>query len=77
MKLRNTGSNQVVIMFNDGTEILFSYETPVAGFKPGTGYFKTDTFFSVTTSRHVNNYIGGINPTILPQFEIEAMVNGK
>lgn len=77
MKLQNTGSNQVVIEFNDGTEILFSYETPVAGFKPGTGYFKTDQFFSVTTSKHVNKYIDGIAPAILSQAQIEGMVNGK
>ena len=77
MKLRNTGSNQAVIEFNDGTEILFSYETPVAGFKPGMGHFKTDAFFSVTTSKHVNKYIDGIAPAILSQAQIEGMVNGK
>ena len=76
MKLRNTGSNQAVIEFNDGTEILFSYETPVAGFKPGMGYFKTAQFFSNTTSKHVNSYVGS-NPTILPQSEIEDMVTDK
>jgi hypothetical protein len=45
-----------VVRFGD-TEVLFSYETPVAAFIPGRGYIKTDRFFSVTTSRHINKYI--------------------
>ena len=34
--------------------ILFSYRTPVAAFEFGRGYIKTEQFWSVTTSRHIN-----------------------
>ena len=30
MKLKQIGSNQTELIFNDGTHVLFSYETPVA-----------------------------------------------
>lgn len=58
MKLRNVGSNQTVLSLDNGTEILFSYNTPVAGFVEGYGYVKTDKFHSKTTSKHINNYLG-------------------
>ena len=34
MKLRQLKSNMTVLTLNDGTEVLFSYETPVAGYLP-------------------------------------------
>lgn len=46
-----------IYRFDDGREMLFSYNTPVAGYMPGLGYFKTDTFWSVTTSKHINAYL--------------------
>lgn len=49
--------------FDDGREVLFSYNTPVAGYKPGFGYFKTDTFWSVTTSKHINAYLREHKPS--------------
>ena len=42
---------------NDNLSILFSYETPVAAWISGRGYVKTDKFWSVTTSRHINKWI--------------------
>ena len=30
MRLKQIGSNQTEIIFNNGTHVLFSYETPVA-----------------------------------------------
>lgn len=58
MKLRNIGSNQTVLSLDNGTEILFSYDTPVAGFVEGYGYVKTDKFHSKTTTKHINSYLG-------------------
>jgi len=38
--------------------ILFSYETPVAGWDD-KGAFRTEQKFSATTSKHINKYLGG------------------
>ncbi len=57
MILRQLGSNQTEISFNNGTTLFFSYETPVAGHDLVKGYFKTETYYSRTTSKHINNYL--------------------
>ena len=57
MKLTPIAANQTSVSFNDGTEVFFSYKTPVAAYLPDKGYVKTDTFYSVTTSRHINKYL--------------------
>ena len=57
MILRQLGSNQTEISFNNGTTLFFSYETPVAGHDLVKGYFKTGTYYSRTTSKHINNYL--------------------
>ena len=58
MKIKHIGSNMTETEVN-GTFILFSYETPVAGRSikvSDDGYFKTSTNYSATTSRHINKY---------------------
>ena len=73
MQIKNIGSNMTELNFN-GISVLFSYETPVAGWDD-KGAFRTDEKFSVTTSKHINKYLGGkdIGRTI-PQLEIEKLV---
>ena len=56
MILRQLGSNQTELSLNNGNSIFFSYETPVAGFDAEDGCFKTETYYSKTTSRHINQY---------------------
>jgi len=46
------------LTLKNGTSILFSYKTPVAG-RDDKGSFRTDKKFSVTTSKHINKYLGG------------------
>ena len=72
MKLTQLGSNQSMVLMPDGQEFFFSYETCVAGYTPGEGYFKTSTKFSRTTSKHINQYLVGVNATIVEQSDIEA-----
>ena len=55
LKIVKYGSNHVVISLNSNLEILFSYREPVAGFHKG--YFKTDKYWSKTTSKHINAYL--------------------
>ena len=57
MKLTPIAANQTSVSFNDGTEVFFSYKTPVAAYLPEKGYVKTDTFYSVTTSRRINKWL--------------------
>ena len=59
MILRQVGSNQTELSFNNGTTLFFSYETPVAGFSPDLGHFKTETYYSRTTSKHINPDVYG------------------
>ena len=56
MILRQLGSNQTELSLNNGNSIFFSYETPVAGYDAEDGFFKTETYYSRTTSKHINSY---------------------
>lgn len=57
MKLKQLGANRTELTLANGTLVLFSYETPVAAFVPGRGYLVTSTHYSVTTSKHVGQWI--------------------
>ncbi len=57
MKLKSIGSNMTELNYNSNS-ILFSYETPVAGFD-NKGAFRTSEHYSPTTSKHINKYLGG------------------
>ena len=55
MQLTPIASNMTEIE-TDSARVLFSYRTPVAAYVFGVGYIKTDQFWSVTTSRHINKW---------------------
>ncbi len=57
MKLRQVKSNVTELTIGE-TTIMFSYQTPVAGYDE-EGAFRTDRKYSVTTSRQINQYLGG------------------
>lgn len=57
MQLTPIAPNQTSVSFNDGTEVFFSYKTPVAAYLPEKGYVRTSKFYSVTTSRHINKWL--------------------
>lgn len=56
MKVKQFAKNMTVLVLNDGTEVLFSYETPVAAYT-GSGFVKTERHYSTTTTKHVNNWL--------------------
>ena len=60
MNLTPIAANQTQLNLNDGTEVFFSYKTPVAAYCPLRGYIRTEKFWSVTTSRHINKWLKGI-----------------
>ena len=61
MKQTPIAANQTQISLNNGTEVFFSYKTPVAAYLPEKGYVRTEKFWSVTTSRHINKWLKDIN----------------
>tara|TARA_R110000823_G_scaffold194520_1_gene325862 strand:+ start:214 stop:453 length:240 start_codon:yes stop_codon:yes gene_type:complete len=73
MKIRPIGANKTEATVNNIT-LLYSYETPVAGYDD-QGAFRTDEKFSRTTSKHINQYLGGADVgRVIPQADIEGMV---
>ena len=66
MKVKNVGNNQTEITLPDGTQVLVSYETPVAAYRVGHWY-RTEKSWSATTSRHINKWLNGLNATERPQ----------
>ena len=71
MKLKNIKSNVTQLTFrmdydNCDVKVLFSYETPVAGYD-AQGAFKTTTKYSPTTTKHINQYFGDVKPRLVVQ----------
>jgi hypothetical protein len=74
MKLNPIGSNMTEVEVN-GKSIMFSYQTPVAGYDD-QGAFRTSTKYSVTTSKHINKYLGGSDVgRVVDQSFIDNLVN--
>jgi hypothetical protein len=55
MKIKPIQSNMTELTLNNGTQVLFSYQTPVACWIDGQ-FFKTDKKWSNTTTRHINKW---------------------
>ena len=58
MRVIPNGSNQTILE-GKGCRVLYSYETPVALEAPNGKYYRTDKKWSVTTSKHINQFVGG------------------
>jgi len=77
MKLKPIGLNRTEI--DTGRfRILYSYSIPVASYsKHENQYFRTHIKYSVTTSRHINSWIGQNSSKMVRQAEINSMASGK
>lgn len=74
MHIKPLGSNQTLLITNHGYEILYSYETAVAGYNPTLGlHFRTTKRYSNTTTKHINKYLAGRNAIALSPEDIEQM----
>ena len=76
MLLKNQGPNQSELILENGSHILFSYETPVA-VSTVDGLFVTDQHYSSTTSKHINKWCEGITRTTVPQANILSIALGQ
>jgi len=86
MKLTPIASNMTVLELDNGTEILFSYSTPVAGkimpfyyhFLTLPSFFVTEENYSRTTTRHISRYLSqydlGEGAKRISQATIDRMV---
>ena len=57
MQITPIASNMTEVETSEA-RILFSYLTPVAAYVFGEGFVRTEKWWSVTTSRHINKWIG-------------------
>ena len=71
MQLTPIASNMTEVETSEA-RILFSYRTPVAAYIFGEGFVKTDKFWSVTTSRHINKW-GASDAKEIPQSRLEVL----
>ena len=74
MQVKSIGSNQTQVSAN-GCRVLYSYETPVALEAPSGKYYKTDQKWSVTTSKHINRFVGG-SPILVSQDLLDDWQSG-
>jgi hypothetical protein len=74
MKLTPIAANRNVISYNNGSEVFFSYSTPVAGYCPDKGYLRTIEWYSQTTTRHIKKYLDNADYTTVSQETINNLV---
>lgn len=74
MKLKPLGANRTELTLPNGDVVFFSYQTPVAASRNGGGFVRTAEHYSVTTSRHINQWLAGRNAATVPQSEMESAV---
>jgi len=67
MKISNVGSNMTKVDFNNGDNILISYDTPVAG-RVGDDFVVTEKKYSSTTTKHINKYFQNEYGIIIKNF---------
>lgn len=68
MNLKPIASNMTELSLADGTQILFSYQTPVAMLQDNK-FYKTDKKWSVTTSKHIGKWANTFWNVPLSQWE--------
>lgn len=73
MKLKQLGSNMTALNLNE-VQVFFSYETPVAAILADGSLVRTEEFYSVTTSKHINKWLDGREAQEVPQAAIDELV---
>ena len=73
MQLTPIASNMTEVETSEA-RILFSYSTPVAAYVYGEGYVRTEKWWSVTTSRHINKWLDGGTAKEVSQTYLDKLV---
>ena len=68
-RIKQVGGKHATEVTDGRITVLFSYATPVAAHVEGRGYLKTEERHSVTTSRHINAFLGAARDRaeVMPQ----------
>jgi hypothetical protein len=66
MKLKKITSNCIELSIDDN-KILFSYNVPVAIINKECKAFRTQAYWSITTTKHINKWLAGKEAKEMPQ----------
>ena len=74
MKLNSIAKNQTEVTLSNGDQVFFSYRTPVACYIAKKGrYARTDAWYSATTTRHINKWLGNLEYDVIPQSYLDEI----
>ena len=75
MRIRPIAPNQTELTIDGIGRIFFSYQTPVAAWIDSEAtYYKTSKKWSVTTSKHINKWLGGAYAEVQPQEWFDSLL---
>lgn len=74
MKITKLGNQNATVIETNDKIVLFSYETPVAANVDGKLY-KTDKFWSKTTSKHINQFVNNYLVETMPQQYFDTLLD--
>lgn len=75
MRLSNLGSNKTTVTFDNGVQVFFSYETPVAARLQNYEYVRTSTKWSKTTTKHINQWLEGVTAQEVEQDFLNKLID--
>ena len=73
MKIKRLGASKTLLALPSGSEIFYSYNTPVAC-KVSGDLYRTKEYYSRTTSKHISQYLNGRNAEEVEQSFINQIV---
>ena len=74
MKIKRLGTSKTLLVLPSGSEAFFSYDTPVAYQMHSGELFKTEEYYSRTTSKHITQYLNGREAETVSQSFINQLV---
>lgn len=72
MKLNKLGPNKTEVQIGN-VVVFFSYNTPVAAQLSDGKYVRTNKKWSVTTSKHINQWLGGVRAEEVEQCALDFL----
>ena len=73
MKIERLGASKSLLTLSSGSEIFYSYNTPVAC-KVAGEFYKTKEYYSKTTCKHITQYLNGRDAEEVEQSFINQIV---
>ena len=73
MKIKRLGASKTILALSSGSEIFYSYDTPVAAQVAGD-FYKTKEYYSKTTCKHITQYLNGRKAEEVEQSFINQIV---